>query len=352
MSYTQSYSSSIKVSGSVNVHYPASEHGGSMTAYYNDTIPVNINIAVNTEPFDKSVDTANLSVDGLTASVAAMNAANCAAIAKYSDQISDSIIGGFYGLIQNDISTKKTETNTVIQTKSALLLEHSKAVTDKHARMQSDLERERAKYGMVFSELDRELERRVTELDKPAFRLSQKIRQDIVIKPYLSVAADTADRLGKGSSSGGNIAIAGLRQKISTVLHNLNESLRSNLHYRHLMRNALWNKSIDENRQLSYIPVAYCISEDLSAPQRVCKCYSPESTNKDSVLNAVDSYVNSNSGEERDIPEEEMNLIRQAFSNMLQDSYTSTADRSEFQKRVYSEIFRLWKADSPRFKQI
>ena len=82
MSYTQTFSSAINVSGSVTVHYPASEHGGSTTAYYEQTVPVNMNVTVNTNPFEQSVQNANLSVDGLTASVTAMNAANCTAIAE------------------------------------------------------------------------------------------------------------------------------------------------------------------------------------------------------------------------------------------------------------------------------
>ena len=353
MSYTQRYSSSVEVSGSVTVHYPASEHGGSMTAHYRDSVPVNINVTVDTAPFDKSVTHANLSVDGLTASVAAMNAANCAAIAECSSQISDSIINGFFGLIQNDISSKKTETNTVIQTKSALMLEHSKAIEEKHTRMQSDFEREKAKYGMVFSELDKELERRVTELDKAAFRLSRKVRHDIVVKPYLSIAADTAERLSAGGTNSGNIAIASLRQKVSVVLHNLNESLRSNLLYRHMMRNALWSKSIDEDKQQSFIPVAYCVRQDLSSTQLVCSCHTSDSPTKQDILAKVDSYSRTNAaGVSRDIPEEEMKLIEQAFSNLVQDSYTGTAERSEYEDRVYTEIFRMWKTDHPHLKQI
>ena len=174
MSYIQTFSSVLNVSGSVTVHYPPSEHGGTVTEYYQQNVPVNMNVTVNTAPFDQSVQSANYHVDGLTASVAAMNAANCAAIAECSEQVSDGIISGFYNLIRNDISTKKAETNTLLQTKTALLLEHSKAVTSMHSRMLKDFEREKAKYSAVISELDKELERRVTELNKPAFRIGKK----------------------------------------------------------------------------------------------------------------------------------------------------------------------------------
>ena len=188
MSYIQTFSSVLNVSGSVTVHYPPSEHGGTVTEYYQQNVPVNMNVTVNTAPFDQSVQSANYHVDGLTASVAAMNAANCAAIAECSEQVSDGIISGFYNLIRNDISTKKAETNTLLQTKTALLLEHSKAVTSMHSRMLKDFEREKAKYSAVISELDKELERRVTELNKPAFRIGKKVKQELLVAPFLSAA--------------------------------------------------------------------------------------------------------------------------------------------------------------------
>lgn len=353
MSYTRSYSSTIDVTGSVRVSYPPSEHGGSMNVDYEKTIPVKINVTVATEPFDKSVSNAGIRVDGLTASIAAMNAANCAAIAECSNQISDSIVNGFYDLIQSDITTKKAENNTLIQTKSALLLEHSKAVQDKHDRMLSDVERERAKYGKVFNDLDNELERRIIEINKPAFRLSKKVREEVVVKPYLTTAAATADQLGSGSSNGGNLAVAGLRHKVSVVLQNLSDSLHKNLMYRHMMRNILWNKNIDKDKQQSYIPVAYCVSEDIEGARSVCQCYVSNNANKNTILASVNSYVSEkNHLESKAIPNEEMKLIDQAFSSMVQDSYSSTVDHNEYQERVYTEIFRLWKDGCSSLKQL
>ena len=100
MSYIQTFSSVLNVSGSVTVHYPPSEHGGTITEYYDQNVPVDMNVTVNTAPFDQSVQSASYHVDSLTASVAAMNAANCAAIAECSEQVSDGIISGFYNLIR------------------------------------------------------------------------------------------------------------------------------------------------------------------------------------------------------------------------------------------------------------
>jgi len=336
----------------MNVSYPASEHGGSKYVTYEQTVPVNIDVTVATEPFDSSINSAGAHVDGLTASVTAMNAANCAAIAQCSDQISDSLISGFYNLIQSDISTKKAESNTAIQSKSALLREHAKAVQDKHDRMLSDVERERAKFGKVFKDLDAELERRITEVNKPAFRLSRSVRDEVVVKPYLSEAAATAYQLGSKSNSG-SVAVAGLRQKVSAVLQNLSNSLRNNLMYRHMMRDILWDKSIDKEQQQSYIPVAYFVFEDIENAHRVQQCYASENPDKNAILACVNSYIGErNDLEAKTIPDDEMKLIDQAFSCMVQDSYAGLSDHDEFQERVYTEICRLWKDGSPKIKQV
>lgn len=352
MSYTRSYYNSISVSGYTTVSYPASEHGGTMTVTYEQNVPVTIDVTVATEPFDYSIDSASVHVDGLTASVAAMNTANCAAIAQSADRVSNSLISGFYNLIQSDISTKKTESHTAIQAKSALLLEHSKAVQDKHDRMLSDVERERAKYGKVFRDLDKELERRVTEINKPAFRLSRNVREEVVVRPYLSQAAATAYQLGAKSGGSGCVAAAGLLQKVSAVLQNLSRSLRNNLMYRHMMRDILWDKSGDKE-QRSYIPVAYFVFEDIENANRVYRCYTSDNPNKNAVLARVDSYIEERKDlEAGTIPDDEMKLIDQAFSSMVQDSYSSLSEHNEYQERVYTEICRLWKDGGSKIKQV
>lgn len=353
MSYTRQYSDYIDVTGSVRASYPPSEHGGTHTVTYEARVPVNFNIIVATEPFDASVSNAALCVDGLTASVTAMNAANCAAIAQCSEQISDSIINGFFNLVQSDISTKKSEAKTQIQAKAALLFSQSEAVEDTHNRMLRDVERERAKYGKVFKGLDNELERRINELDRPAFKISQKAREEVVVKPYLSLAASSAEELGAKSIVGGKIAAAGLRQKVSAVLQSLSDFLHNNLKYRHTMHDILWNKSVEETEQQILIPVAYCVSEDISGANVSCKCFAPSIVQNDGIPASVSSYINEHSNEAaREIPDDEMRLIQQAFSAMVQDNYTGLENHDEYRDRVYTEILRLWKNGCSSLKQV
>ena len=351
MSYTRSYSGSVTVTGDVTVNYPASQYGGTKTVPYSQTVPLNFNVTVETTPFDQSIDSAANQVNGLTAAVAAMNTSNCAAITANANRISDSIIDGFYGLIQNDITTKKAEYSTQIQTKSALLLSHCEAVRDKHDRMLNDVERERAKFGMVFSELDKELERRVTELDKPAFKLSKKGRDEVVLKPFLTTAAMTSEQMGIGSDDT-KIAIAGFRHKVSIVLQHLVNSLKNNLSYRQMMHDVLWKKD-SEDEQMAYVPVAYCVSQGLQDTNKRCNCFVSDNANKQQILQSVFKYINETGvNSARELNEDDMKLIQQAFSTMVQDEYTSFNGHDEYRERVYTEMLRMWKENSGSIKQL
>lgn len=349
MSYTVKTSKTIRVSGQVRASYPPSQTGGSHYVSYSEDVLVNMNVMVQTEPFDQSVDGANRNIDGLTASVAAMNAANCAAIVNNSQKISKSLTDGFYGLIQSDLTSKKTEAKSQIQAKSSLLMSHSQAVTDKHNRMLTDVERERAKYSQVFLELDKELERRITEIDRPAFTLARKVRDGIVIKPHVTDAAVTADRFAALCESG-KIAVAGLRAKVGAVLGGLSQTLGSNMNYRRTMQNILWKKTSDDTQQ-EYIPVAYCVSQNISDTGARCSCYVSDSADKQKIAAAVTSFVNARMGAPREIPQEEKKLIGQAFSSMVQDEY-NTESHDEYHERVYNEIFRMWKSEFSDIKQV
>ena len=91
MSYSRKFSKTIAVpySGSKSYSYPASEHGGTVTIHYSGTAyeEVEVDIHVDTAPFESSVSNCNSNVNTLTASVGAMNLAQCAAIKENADVV-------------------------------------------------------------------------------------------------------------------------------------------------------------------------------------------------------------------------------------------------------------------------
>src|SRR5574344_1238878 len=141
MSYTRTVQDNVQYAGHIKVNYPASEHGGSTTEYYEGEVPIGINIEVDTTPFDRSVRGTHVALAGVTGAVTAMEIAQCAAIAQTGRSVSATAINGFYKLINSELSQQITECNSSVRSKFALMLEQSKAIAAMHEQMNSDFNR-------------------------------------------------------------------------------------------------------------------------------------------------------------------------------------------------------------------
>ncbi|MDY0342655.1 MAG: hypothetical protein RBR28_03725 [Lentimicrobium sp.] len=179
MSYTRSYREIITVSGSktVSVSYPASQNGGttSATVHYTEEVPVNVNIDVDTVPFDDSVAHCNNNVNLLTGAVVATEAAQLVSIDQNSKKVGETIITGFFDYIRSEISQQIAE---LVQSIDAHLM-HLKSLSDeclsKKKQMESDFLRISGRYVKIFDDLNHELSNRVYELDRPAFVFKKEL---------------------------------------------------------------------------------------------------------------------------------------------------------------------------------
>ena len=140
MSYTRNYRERIAVnySGSVSYRYPASQNGGSGTAHYSGTEyeEVDVNINVDTNPFDNSVENCNRNVNLLTGAVVATEAAQIVSIDKNSKKVASTIISGFFGYIRSEISQQIAELSQNIDAQLMHLKELSQSCLAKKKQME------------------------------------------------------------------------------------------------------------------------------------------------------------------------------------------------------------------------
>jgi hypothetical protein len=155
----------------VSYSYPASQSGGSGTAYYNGTAyeDVNVNIEVDTNPFDRSVAGCNTSVGALTGAVVLTESMQIASIDKNAKKVAGAIVGGFFGYIRSEISQQIAELSQKVDAQLLLLRESTKTCISKQKQMETDYNRIASRYLKTFDDLNKELENRIFELDKPAF---------------------------------------------------------------------------------------------------------------------------------------------------------------------------------------
>ena len=175
MSYHRSYRRTVAVRYSGTISYPASQSGGtksySGTAYED----IDIDIYVDTNDFDRSINNCNNTVNGLTASIGAMNAAQCKAIQDNADKVSKSIIDGFFLSVKTDLQTQKAELEQVIESRLVLLRQQAESLREKQKNMSEDYARTSARYQKIFNDINNELSVRIHQIDQPIFDLVKDV---------------------------------------------------------------------------------------------------------------------------------------------------------------------------------
>ena len=169
MSYSRSYHQRIAVHYSGSVGYPASQGGGSVSYSGTTYEDVYVNIDVDTNPFDRSVASCNNSVNLLTGAVVATEAAQIISIDKNAKKVAGTIVNGFFSYIRSEISQQIAELSQKIDAHLLHLRELAKSCVAKQKQMETDYNRISDRYLKVFDDLNRELENRIFELNKPAF---------------------------------------------------------------------------------------------------------------------------------------------------------------------------------------
>lgn len=175
MSYKRRFTKQISVPYQETVYYPASQSGGSKTVsgYVHDTIEVEVYI--DTDPFDAEVADCGDHVDTLTSSVVTTESAQVVSIRENSIRIGNTIIEGFFNNVRFEISSKIMELSKRIDALLIDIKEKGDQLMKLKSQMEVDYHRTASRYSKLFNELDTELENRVFSLDQPIFDMARTI---------------------------------------------------------------------------------------------------------------------------------------------------------------------------------
>lgn len=173
MSYSRSFRKQISVpySGSKTVTVGDS----TTTVHYSGTAYewVTVNVEVDTNPFDRSIRDCNGSVGLLTGSVVATEAAQVGSIREKSRKIGKTIVDGFFSTVQSEISQQIAELSSQIDANLLHLREMAQRCISKQKQMEADYARLSSRYSAIFDDLNKELENRIYEIDRPTFKFKE-----------------------------------------------------------------------------------------------------------------------------------------------------------------------------------
>lgn len=265
MSYSKQYVRDVYYSGSETVHYPASENGGWTTVHYSGTVPVSVNLYVDTDLFDESVDGTNRELAVVAGAVTATEAAQVAEIRRASKQISQTAIHGFFQVIASEFSAQASEFSSSMKSCVGLLTEEGRQVEGIHRQMETDYQAIKSRYARIFSELDRELDRRIHELDRPAFQLSTHGMEEVVQDPYRESAAKAATQSEDMGSVPLKLMCARAKGRVADALDNLGEVCSYLAEY----STSVGGIMDDANGEgYVFLPVVYTLQQDIDVPNQ------------------------------------------------------------------------------------
>ncbi len=220
-----------------------------------------LNFSVDTNPMAQTIDSVRGHVNGVTSAVVGMGEAIIATEREASQTICQNVDNGFYIMVKSQISQKAVAAYTEMSAKSMTLVQLAKALSNIQRQMESDYNMISSRYAKLFRSLNKALETRIRELDRPAMKLAE-IRKNIV---FDRLKDDSSMLL---SSSGEVIAVketalsGKLKQKTKDTLETLEETVFEKESYTQRVESILVKQHNAEN-DLAYLPALFLATESL-----------------------------------------------------------------------------------------
>lgn len=131
-----------------------------------------IDCVVDTQPMARELDRVSHHVNGTTSAVVGMKVAVLKAEAEAADNVCRNVNRGFYSLIHSQISQKIAKWKSEVDSLLLQLNQQRRQLNHVKSQMERDYGSITARYTKLFNSLNRALQRRVYELDKPAFKFA------------------------------------------------------------------------------------------------------------------------------------------------------------------------------------
>jgi hypothetical protein len=288
---------------------------------------------VDTTPLAKSVDSARTRLNGVTVAVTAMEAAVIAAERKSSRTICDNVDKGFYMLVKSQISQKAVAAYTEMSSKQMTLLQLVKALDNVKRQMEGDFNMITRRYAKLFHSLNKALETRVRELDRPAMQLAEIRRATVFDK--LSDDSSMLLSFSEEALPIAHYALSGkLKQKTRDTMLTLCESIYEEASYSRKLESILVKSDTTGSMDLHYIPVVVFVTESLlNSTDAIENIYTTDVwKNTAPVVSQITGIQDTFNWSPSDSDDKEL----------LRKEFVSLCEKETDDERVAQEIMRLF----------
>ncbi|MDR2783296.1 MAG: hypothetical protein LBB48_05580 [Treponema sp.] len=216
---------------------------------------------VDTSPMASTVDSVKSHVKNVTAAVTAMETAVIATERQSAQTICENVDKGFFIMVKSQISQKIVAAYTEMTSKQMTLIQLVKALDNVKRQMEADYNMISGRYAKLFQSLNKALETRIREIDRPAMQLAE------IRKIVFDTLKDESSLLFSSSRevlSFEQTALSGkLKQKTKDALKTLSDSITESRSFNEKIDGILLPSDNGAAFESRYIPAVFSEAESL-----------------------------------------------------------------------------------------
>ncbi|MDR2841731.1 MAG: hypothetical protein LBV52_00840 [Spirochaetaceae bacterium] len=300
----------------------------------------NLHFDVDTTPMADTVNSVKGHVNATTVAVTAMEAAVIATERESSKTICENVDNGFYVMIRSQISQKAVAAYTEMSAKQMTLFQLAKALDGVKKQMEADFNMISRRYTKLFASLNKALETRVKEIDRPAMQLAH-IKKTIVfdkLKDNSSMVLSVSNE----SPFTVQTALGGkLKQKTKQTMHTLANSVIEDQSYNQKVESILEKCDLanirnKDDSDICFLPVIVLATESfLNKDDYIESVYTakaPSWQNTTALVSAVTSAKDNF----------KWTALNDAEREAVKNEFNNFCEKENLDEREAKEIKRLF----------
>ena len=276
---------------------------------------VKVNVNVDTNPFDASVDDSARSLGTLTNSIVGFKAASVAAKKANEKAIVEHVSSGFLNMIEQNINMQNAGMEAEMHALAGELKQQCDELNHKHDVMNKDFNRIKSRYMDLFETINKEFRNRMQALIQPCFDFVEQVKKE-QNRRVESELLSTVTTSGKESDSA-RIAI-----QVSKMKRNAEALINSSSRYiddNRSLNRAVATFALDGDRnELHYAPVVIMAEQSDKSGSEATKIFFNPMMD---VAGRADELIRNRQVELRDtnMSSDTMNRISEYFNQQLGD---------------------------------
>lgn len=301
-----------------------------------------VDCVIDTEPMAHKIDSVSGHLQGTTAAVIGMKAAVIQAEEEAANHVCNNVNKGFYTLIHSQISQKIAKLHSEVDSHVMKLNQLTKQLHAVKKRMERDYSMVTTRYVRLFNGINKNLEQRVSDLDRPVIDFIQKDAAKISNRSIQLVATVPVSQLESVMDSQKIIA-SNLKYRGMKAINAMTNFLEDMNEQDDLTRHILLDKKLSAEKEEMLIPIIVSESEFDNLGNKQMSIYissdgiSPNSQRE--ISNAADARLQNVEWRDEDVSAE----IKSEFAKMLEESNLSDRIRKMTEELFYSHSFQTIK---------